>query len=225
MNYNIEDLEIKEILDALQYCIFDEDLDYTNDSFYDNIAHIFKEHYNKPFKAFNGCSKGVLAFKELGFVIKIPFNYCDGYELCAVQEGNNEWDYCSQEANRYNMAVEADVEEAFLPTKYLTNIDGYPIYIQPYAEILENLSYEQYHEKESKSSKEERENIESLNDENNFYHINSIWEAEFFKLHGFDYFMALKNFIKKHFIRDLRAANIGYWNGKPVLIDYASFDE
>ena len=122
MNYDINNPDIKEILDALNYCIFDDDLDYTNDSFYDNIVSIFKQHYHKPFKADNGCSKGVLIFEQLGFVIKIPFNFCDGYELCAVTEGDSEWDYCSQEANRYKMAVDAEVEEAFLPTYYLTSI-------------------------------------------------------------------------------------------------------
>jgi len=225
MNYDIENPDIKEILNALSYCIFDDDLDYTNDSFYDNIVSIFKEHYHKPFKADNGCSKGVLIFEKLGFVIKIPFNYCDGYELCAVTEGDNEWDYCSQEANRYKMAVDAEVEEAFLPTYYLTSIDCYPIYIQPCAEILENLSFEKYNEKSNNSSKEDRETLEDFNDTQGFCQLNIVWEDEFYTLHGIDYFVRLKNFFKQHHIRDLRAANIGYYNNKPVLVDYASFDE
>ena len=168
MKYDIESPEIKEILDALQYCIFDEDLDYTTESFYENIVNIFKEHYKKPFNAFNGCSKGVLVFKNLGFVIKIPFNYCDTYELCMVEEGANEWDYCSQEANRYIMAEEEGLQDLFLKTEYLATIDYYPIYIQPYAQLMESLSFQEYNEKSKNSSEEDREKLELINDEEYF---------------------------------------------------------
>ena len=50
----------------------------------------------------NEASKGVFIFKDFNFVIKIPFSYYDGGKLCGDVEGGFDWDYCSQEVNRYD---------------------------------------------------------------------------------------------------------------------------
>ena len=62
--------EIREILDALHDCYFDELDDYTFD---ESVVTPFNDSYKKPFKAANVASKGVLIFPNFGFVIKIPF--------------------------------------------------------------------------------------------------------------------------------------------------------
>lgn len=216
--------DIQEILDALKYCDFDdlEDCDYI---FEEKITEKFQLHYSKPFEYSNGATKGVLIFKNLGFVIKIPFTWCGGDEICGASDGAHSWDYCSQEVCRYEMAEDNGIAEVFLQTEYLGDVNDYPIYIQPYAEIFKNMAPDAISEHCYESSEEQKEQTRSLNSQYAFDDIQNIWESEVLALYGKDFYIKLKTYISDYDINDLRTANIGYYQNKPVLVDYAGFYE
>lgn len=210
--------EIDEILDALKYCYYDE-LD--QDDFEDDVICSFEEHYKKPFGWDNGATKGVLIFKNYGFVIKIPFNHCDGYELYGATDGDNEWDYCSQEKNRFKAVKENDLQKVFLETDYLASVDNYPIYIQLFAEPLDKIDVNSH----SSHTKEDIDIINNIIDENYFGDINLSWEADMFALYGKKFYIKFKEFIHDYKIEDLRTANVGYVGLYPVILDYAGFND
>ena len=212
--------EIQEILEALKYGYYEELDEYT---FEDDVVFSFNEHYQKPFTWACGASKGVLIFKNFGFVIKIPFNYCDGEMLCGAYEGDDDWNYCTQEKNRYQKAKQNRLQNIFLETSYLCNVDEHPVYIQMMAEPLNQMSFEEA-ENKNKSSADNKKIIKIIDIENDYAWINNIWEADVFTLYGGKYYHKLKTFIKENNIEDLRDANIGYVGIYPVILDYAGFD-
>lgn len=209
--------EIAEILGALEYGFYEELEEYT---FEEDVVYPFQEHYNKPFGWNNGATKGVLIFKDLGFVIKIPFSMSDGEELCGADEGNTCWDYCSQEENRYRLAKENRLQNIFLKTSLIGKIEDYPIYIQLFAEPLSCI-HENSH---FSSTKEDRAIVKDIIEENNYDYIDSWWEADIFTVYGGKYYKKFKKFVKEAHIRDLRDANIGYIGLKPVIFDYAGYN-
>jgi len=211
--------ELKDILEALERCDFNE---LEEEYFDEKVVEIFKEKYSKyRFKVGTGATKGVLIFPDLGFVIKIPFQLCDGYELCGAEEGNEYWDYCSQESNRYNLAFENKVEQAFLQTKIIEYINNYPIYIQEIAEPLESI-HDYSH---SSSTEEDKNKVANIIDEHCFDYINTSWEADLYVYYGEEYYIKLKQFIEEYDITDLRSPNIGYIGKAPVIFDYAGFND
>ena len=216
--------DIDKILDALQYCDFDA-LENNDEVFYCQIVMPFREHYGEKIEYAEGATKGVLLFKNLGFVIKIPYSMLDEYDICGAVDGAENWDYCSQEVNRYDMAEQEGLGDVFLQTELLDKVDGYPIYIQPYAQIFRNMVPEDISEHSYASSDEDKEQTRSINEEYAFDDITNIWESEVLALYGKDYYIKLKSFISDTDINDLRTANIGYYNNKPVLVDYAGFYE
>ena len=213
--------EIREILDALHDCYFDELDDYTFD---ESIVAPFKDNYKKPFRAANGATKGVLIFPNFGFVIKIPFIFCDGDELCGAQDGVNAWDYCSQEACRYEMAEEEGFGDIFLETDLLGEVNNHPIYIQPYAEVLSKIDGSEYDSKHRSGTDMDRTFVKEIDDAENYDTLNSMWEADLLVRYGIKKFKSFKKYIKDNWINDLRDENIGYIGKNPVLIDYAGFD-
>lgn len=214
--------EIREILDALNICYFDELDQY---SFDDDVVYPFNEKYKKPFKTASGASKGVLIFPDFGFVIKIPFIFCDGDEMCGAQDGVNAWDYCSQEACRYEMAEEEGFGDIFLETDLLGEVNNHPIYIQPYAEVLSKIDGSEYDSKHRSGTDMDRTFVKEIDDAENYDTLNSMWEADLLVRYGIEKFKSFKKYIKDNWINDLRDENIGYIGKNPVLIDYAGFNE
>lgn len=211
--------EIDEIKEALKWGFY-EDLE--DDSFEDDIITPFKEHFQNNFSYGwdNGATKGVLIFKDFGFVIKIPFLYCDGDCLCGVEDGDSEWNYCSQEETYYKKAKEAKVQDIFLETAYLDTINHHPIYIQLFAEPMNKIDINSHRSSTEKDIKKVNEIIEN----SNYNYIDDSWEADLFVLYGKKYYKKFKDFITKIGINDLRTANIGYIGKKPVILDYAGFN-
>ena len=213
--------EIREILDALYDCYFDELDDYTFD---ESVVAPFNDNYKKPFRAANGATKGVLIFPNFGFVIKIPFIFCDGDEMCGAQDGVNAWDYCSQEVCRYEMAEEEGFGDIFLETDLLGEVNNHPIYIQPYAEILSKIDGSEYDSEHRSGTDMDRTFVKEIDDAENYDTLSSMWEADLLVRYGIEKFKSFKKYIKDNWINDLRDENIGYVGKNPVLIDYAGFD-
>ena len=212
--------ELEQIKKGLFYGHYDE-LD--QDNFESEVVIPFEDNFDGDFSWGwdNGASKGVFIFKDFGFVIKIPFNYIDGDKLCGVVDGDNEWDYCSQEANRYTMAENEGLKNVFLETKLLGMMKGHPIYIQPFGEPINKINVNSYRS----STKDDIEKVRTIVEEEFDYdYIDAGWEADLLVLYGEEYYKKFKCFINDTKIEDLRTANIGYFGKYPIILDYAGFD-
>lgn len=213
---NFDKKELDAILDALEFG------DYYNlhdNVFYDQIVCPFKSKYKKEFFYDYGATKGVLAFKNLGFVIKIPFVCNDEWDFSGA-DCENGWDYCQVEVDKYQMASTSGVERCFAETQYITSIDGYPIYMQEYATMFERGD-----SASSCHNEEDLEKVKSLCKSNNYDCFNTIWLSDVFNFFGEHLFYKLMNFIDDCDIRDLHNGNIGYIGMRPVLVDYSSFND
>lgn len=210
--------QLQNILDSLNKIDKNYYLDLDEDDFNDNFVDIFSSFYNNNFRSSSGATKGVLIFKDFGFVIKIPFSLCDGCELYGSIDGE-EWNYCAQEEFRFEKVEENNLEQIFLKTELIQDFDKYPIYIQEIAEPLNTITQST----KNSHTKEDSEKVE------NFYKkyecINIDWEADILALYGEEYYCRLKDFIEEYDINDLRSANIGYVGIRPVIFDYSGFYE
>ena len=214
--------ELREILDALHNCYFDELDQY---SFDDDVLYPFKDKYTKSFKSATGATKGVLIFENFGFVIKIPFIFCDGDEMCGASDGIHNWDYCSQEVCRYEMAEDEGFGDIFLETDLLGEVNNHPIYIQPYAKVLSQIDGTTYNSNHRSGTDVDAILAKEIDNSENYTMLDSSWEADFLVRYGIEMFKKFKIYIKDNWINDLRDDNIGYIGKNPVLIDYAGFNE
>ena len=225
-----KETELLKIIDALYECYFDELGD--EDSFEENVVIPFKEKYGKEVNHISakkesavkyacGATKGVLIFENLGFVIKIPFIYDEyGEDLRGAYLTEDGWNYCEQEEKIYNKIEEPEFKQMFLKTEKLTNIHGFPIYIQDYADsITKNIDKNNG----SSHSQEDNKRVDSIIEENDFSYINTEWEADVLTKYGKEFYIDFKKKISKYEIDDLRGDNVGYKDGMPVIIDYAGF--
>lgn len=211
--------ELNEIYDALDECflstLFEED-------FLESVIAPFQEKYKKPFSYDYGATKGVLIFKDLDCVLKIPFDGSDGDWFIGAYEGDDYygWNYCAAEEDYYLLAEKANLEDCFLETKCVVSIQGRPIYKQRVATMM--------HEKQgygkSCSSEEEYDRVSSTIRESHEV-FNLPWQIDAFNFYGKIIFEKLMNFIDDSGIRDLHGGNLGYIGEQPVLVDYASFND
>ena len=222
-------IEDQMILDSLDDCIFEElttenfeslVFDYCNlDIFNDNFA--------------TGASKGVLFLKDDDSrVIKIPLTHYETerwieedwvYDVIpfhgAPCSNGNSWDYCRLECDIYEKAKEAGLEKYFLKTQCIGWVSSHPIYTQEKADNtlseVKNYAYEGDY-----GMAELKKQHEGLD----IYMIDSQWVYDFIAFYGIDELVKLQDFLRENKIdRDLHSENIGYRNGKPILIDYSDF--
>lgn len=206
--------ELKEILNALEYCDFE---DIKEASFWDNVVDTFKQKYKKPCYCDSGATKGVLIFRELGFVIKIPF-IGDDEDYFYGSGYSDGWNYCQTEEKKFEFAKECGLDRCFLETKFIGHVNNHPIYIQDYIEEIGGGShYSNYTDKE-------RTEMEDKCEGSGYNCFNPNWLLDAFKYYGEDTFYKLLRFIDDYDIDDLHGANLGYKGSQPLIIDYASFN-
>ena len=189
------------------------------------------------FECFTGASKVVLHFEGTDFVIKIPFNgteeacyeddgeFYDEYEFVPFSGAgeywdDNCWDYCSIEVERFQAALDEKVDECFLETKYVGSVNNYPIYAQKFAEIY--CYGDRDYEHSNKADDLNKTSSICSSHHVKCFHTN--WLTDVRKYYGEEFLLKLLCFIKDYEIRDLHSENFGYINGRPIIIDYASFD-
>ncbi len=174
-----------------------------------------------------GCSKGVIFLKDADFVIKVPFNTNDEdnwlMDFTGAINAVNHWDYCAVEEALYKLAKVKGIEACFLPIYEIGKINGYPIYKQPIGDIFACKGIMKY----------DHEKVETTT--NNFYKQHKVpsefkyrlpleWVYDVILAYPTHLVVDLLSFIKNN-ITDLHSANIGYYKNKPVIIDYAGFNE
>ena len=188
----------------------------------------------------SGASKFVLLPRGKNYVVKIP--YSGGWyhpddewdeeigewveqEACFEEfegsyvSGEGTWDYCAREEYLYKIAQEYGVEKYFLQTQRIGYVNDHPIYIQERADEIG------YGKGEKTYSDEERDSTrEELKKRGLYGRLNICWSMEFLASYGYDEYEKLIKFLEDEYVTDLHSGNIGYKDGKPVLIDYCGFE-
>ena len=223
----------QNILDLLEYCIFDGEL--TEENFQEKILDNLPENFQYDW--FYGASKCVLIPKGADYVIKIPFNGMESYEEL-YDEDNDEyyggewyfenytgcqhgegWDYCLAEAILYHKAKQAKILDVFCKTKLIGRVNNHPIYTQSRA-----IPFSWYYLKKEKDYESERsKKIQNYCKKKELPQLNSIWLADAFEYYGERRFNKIMNFIKKERLNDFHTDNIGYIGHQPILIDFSGF--
>ena len=229
----------ENLLNILQIAPLYENMIFHEGKNYDFMA-TMGEDFCKSFSYEHGASKFVLIpIEKSDFVIKIPYtgyywenededdsnseNYyqigTEEYEeYYGANEGERPWDYCATEALRYKIAKENGFEQYFAKTELLGYVNNYPIYIQERCIPLSNCR------KDHRYSKKERSITSDLCGK--YYNINEDWLTDFRLYYGNEKLIEFIHFIENNeWDDDLRSENIGYKNGRPILIDYSGFFE
>lgn len=131
-------------------------------------------------------------------------------------------DYCALETCYYKLAVEEGLSDYFAEEEYLGDLGFYPVYIQQRA-----MPFNAFYEIEDKS-KEATARLASTRNrckEIKCYCFDDLWVSDFFDMYGEEEFKKLDRFLHRFDIGDLRRANIGYVDGRPILFDYAGYNE
>ena len=228
MYYNIDEvLEIAEMIEL-------DENGHFSPSEVDNVwSNIFDSRiFASDFSVDCGATKLVIIPSNANYVIKIPF---DGEYHENWDDKGNMWfdeftviqDYCYRETLLYESAKKEHVEKFFLPieeVKEASNIAGWPIYVQPKATIYGNLVRS---EKETLTTKESIKYVSSKDCCINIS-LPNFWLAACFdsssSVEEFDKFIQFLN-NDSSIKQDLHQSNIGYYNNKAVIIDYAGYFE
>lgn len=220
-------MNLKEVLETIdRVCDLKGDL--TNENFYSKVVNPLKKE-NCYLDSNSGATKGILFFKDLDVVIKIPFigeESCYEDDVIEFYGADGDWDYCRLEANLYNCAKEKKIEIFFAETKYITTIQDYPIYTQPIVQIFYNSNI---HKSFDESNKDYIKIKDSLVKTSRIiadnYGLESEWLFIAFKKYGFYMLKKFLTFLKDYDINDLHSGNIGYKNNLPILLDYSGYNE
>ena len=218
-------VNVQALLDFFNDCYLDEDL--TEDNYFDNVIELLPK--NVSFKFFSGATKLVILFPGADYVVKIPFNgqytYSDEDELVYWEFENGSdgccWDYCLGEVERYAYAEEIGLETFFAKTELIGYVHGHPIYIQERATIYEDVANEK-----EKNSYERRKSAKELCNHKGYSCFNGLWILDLQDYCGGpddELFCSFMNYVTDY-ISDLHMGNVGYIDGKPVLVDYSGFD-
>lgn len=214
----------------------------------DNFADYFTRDLPEDCEYSYGASKLVIIPDNTDYVIKVPFNcvynedyidpdyaasqgieydedeqeewlYFQNAYYCRQEEYG--WDYCEAEVEYYEEAADWGVEKYFAETRYIGDCHGWPIYVQPKCEAMENSRGSHSHT---------REEYDSIQEKADSVDQHGIRDRDFlcdlFKNADVDIVSLLFQFIDE-MLNDLHSGNYGYFEGTTdaCLLDYAGWNE
>jgi len=148
--------------------------------------------------------------------------YANDIELPHDEEQYIEpWNYCALETILYEHALEAGLGAYFAEEGFLGMIDETPIYYQQRCIPLDEMGIDY----NSDDYKKKKKISDKVCQELDIIAFNDIWVADFIACYGQEELKRLYDFLDEYRIGDLRAANIGYLNGAPILFDYSGYRE
>ena len=211
--------QLNSIVNLLDYYI-DGVYDLENEEDFEPMMEEFRQRC--PYKCYisNGATKGVIVFRDLGFVIKTPLIYnCGGEEIYGAG-GDHDWDYCEAEVENYIAAQEYGVDKCFAQIEYINSIGDtkHPIYIQEYVETIGVTEEMSSHTDEDINTVRE-----IINQSPAYDYIDTNWEADLLASYGRKFYEKIKEFIYRQEINDLHKGNIGYNSKMPILLDYSGY--
>ena len=154
-----------------------------------------------------GVTKAVICLPDNEWVLKIPFS-------------DYEFDYCSLEEKNYISAKREGFEDFMAETHYLMDFNGSPCYIMKKAEVGFDLLKKDMYScliEEGNSEEYARYNSE-LNCSGDEYVENLLsFHYDHKRLDNF------LDFCEENDINDIHTGNVGYINGRLVVIDYSGY--
>lgn len=169
-----------------------------------------------------GCSKGVIVFSSMPFVIKF-----DSWDDNEGERGHE----CGRELEIYNEAVKRELECFFPKTEFLCHVSDVNFYLQQKIDCQDaNISSYEYLKAIKDINCTVSDKIVSkfqsyLEEEAPFYvrHISERWIAAVISLYGKKKALELENFIVEMGINDMHGNNVGWYKKKPVILDFSGF--
>lgn len=157
----------------------------------------------------HGATKLVIMSSEANnWVFKIPFKSC-------------KYNYCQIEADIYEMACAENINEFFAPCYFLEKYDDVDIYVMMRADTSYNELYSDLYGRLSDEGRSDEEvediMVEVEEDESGYVE----WLFPYYM--NYDKFETFTDFLENANINDLHSGNIGYINGRIVLIDYSGY--
>lgn len=170
--------------------------------------------YSHGLEMYHGASRCAVLFPKEKTVIKIPRMDC------------NKVNYCEIEVHNYEIAKKYHVEKVLLPLEFLTETKaGCLFYIQPmyscsHCEIkradalvlekrLKGLTRRLIVDKVRKGCVD--------------HNISRTWTARMVQLYGKKFARSFEQWTKECQVNDLHSSNIGWLNGRPIILDYAGY--
>lgn len=185
-------------------------------------VHSFFKEKGYPCEYTEGCSKGVIVFSSMPFVVKF-----DSWDNNEGERGHE----CGRELEIYNEAVKRGLDCFFPKTEYLCHAADVNFYLQQKIDFQDaNISSWEYQKaikniNRTASDKMVNKFRRYLEQEAPFYvrHINGRWIAAVFSLYGKKKAFQLENFIIEMGINDMHGNNIGWYKKKPVILDFSGY--
>lgn len=225
-------MDTNNILNLFEKCDFREGI--TEMNYHTNIIqHLPKDFY---FKYEFGVSKLVIIPIDEDFVIKIPFigeydyDRCETVNFaCANNDDKKCWDYCFTEVLYYHEAKKYKAAEILAKSRYIGTVQNYPIYIQQKVETYyshfcngnNNSNSDDVFEPKEMDLKEKT--FYSKCSEKNIDVFNIKWMMDVFDYYGEKKFDKIMKFVS--LLNDLHNNNIGYIGTRPIILDYAGWND
>lgn len=152
---------------------------------------------------FHGATKAVFSIDEMDTVAKIGFQ-------------NFKVDHAAREAQIFQEACGAHLEQFFVPCKKIGEISNLEVFEMELVDVGEELVTSDMWRKCSGSMSSE-EIVDVIDDDCGFI------ETLFPFYYSEEEMTQLYEFISKLEINDLHSGNIGYENGRIVIIDYSGY--
>lgn len=168
---------------------------------------------------YEGATKVVFLHNNWDFVIKVPKYY--------HYRKNN---YCQLEVEHYQSAVQFRVEKVLLETKVLTTLpNDITLYVQPCFQI-DHSSFSRDNRKRATLIKRLNNNDyttptreKALQGMYDSYRIDSLWFCRLVQLYGKKFARSLEKWSQINEVGDLHSSNVGWYNNKPIILDYAGY--
>lgn len=169
-----------------------------------------------------GCSKGVVVFSNMPFVIKF-----DSWDDSENERGHE----CGRELEIYNEAVKRGLACFFPKTEYLCWAADVNFYLQQKIDCQDADIYDWEYLKAIKtinqtvSDKMVNKFQKYLEQNSSFYvrHISRRWIAAVISLYGKKKAFQLEDFIIEMRINDMHRNNVGWYKKKPVILDFSGY--
>lgn len=158
----------------------------------------------------SGCTKGVFAFKELGFVLKFSINDSRAS--------------CNEEYEAYCYAKEYGVERICAPVDiFYSTPSGKKFYIQPLARIFDDpqtyVAIEEMFRNKKFCERKVKQYSESFNYS---YGLSPVFWKRCIQYYGWKFMRKVQEWAEDCLVEDLHDGNVGVvGNNRPVLVDYS----
>ena len=180
-----------------------------------------------------GISKAVIIFKNLPFVIKIPFHgkwydawdseneeYYNAFERFCCADSIYKDDYCEAEVNAIQTMVYFGFEDIVAYEICLGEFNNTTFYLQE--KVKSSRTSNHYKPSENSMTRAREIGLD-------YEYCDVDWRACVIEIYGEEYWRSFVNWAldeHNYILNDLHSGNYGYnYEGKPVLFDVSGFEE